>query len=89
MESGSSTKHALEKMVKPRDHFLQTFLKSLGNALDNAVQKKQFEELVLVAEPHMLGLLRKSLGKRVLNKVNKSITKNLLHAPEREIIASI
>ncbi|MFS8978686.1 host attachment protein [Cupriavidus necator] len=60
----------------------QLFAHRVSDYLADARNKQRFEELVLIAAPRFLGLLRKTLPSAVSDTVTKEIDKDFAHVPE-------
>jgi protein required for attachment to host cells len=59
------------------EHETELFAKRLGEYLDKARNQHRYDELVLVAPPKFLGLIRKELGKEVEKLVADELPKDL------------
>ncbi len=77
--------HDMEKEVDPKKHEAEVFAKEIAERLDKARAMGQFEELVLVAAPEFLGLLRKHLSPNTLKAVGRAVSKNLVREGEESI----
>lgn len=66
-----------------------TFAKQLAHHLNHAANKKQFESLVLVADPQTLGQIRRSLDKAVNERLHSEHAKTLTTANESDIVRSL
>lgn len=69
----------------PREHVLESFVRELSKFLEKEAIRNTFESLVLVAEPHSLGLLKKALGKVTSNKMHQGVTKDLVHISDHDM----
>ena len=58
---GGVVKHAYEPRVNHHEEAAIRFARKLAEELETAQRNGRFDELVLVAEPHFLGLLRGAL----------------------------
>lgn len=58
-------RHALDTHNNKHEVQAQKFSKTISKALTKAAKEKKFDELVLVAEPHFLGLLRNEIPKEL------------------------
>lgn len=65
----------------PKAQAETAFARLICGKLEPALQKKSFDRLVLVAGPHMLGELRKRLGKTLQSVVLAEIPKDLTALP--------
>jgi protein required for attachment to host cells len=61
------------------------FARRVARHLAEALQRKRYDELALVAAPRFLGLLRKELDPHVAKAVTREIDKDLVHARNDEI----
>jgi protein required for attachment to host cells len=68
---------ALEQHTTPKEAEAQKFAETLSHYLDDALAKRQFDTLVLVAAPHFLGLLRGAIGKQAAKHVQTTVDKDL------------
>jgi protein required for attachment to host cells len=77
--SGSS-RHAYEAHQDTRQHAVAHFAKVLAQDL-----AREFQQLVLVAPPRFLGVLREALGGKLLRAVIGTIAKDLPRCTPREL----
>lgn len=70
-----------------RDHHVsaESFAHKLSTVLDAAHRSGRFTELVLVAEPHFLGMLRLRFKRRLGRAVVSTIRKDLCRVPDVEV----
>ncbi len=68
---------SLEPRTWPKEAERQRFAQRLSAYLEEAIAKRQFDSLVLVAPPHFLGTLKDSLGKQTAKHVRTTIDKDL------------
>ena len=71
-------RHAMEAHEAPHERIAATFARTMAQTLDESRMKGDFDQLILVAEPRMLGLLRKALGAGTTARVRGSIDKEYL-----------
>ena len=69
----------------PRAHVLETFVDELGEYLEQQAQHNSFTSLTLVAEPHMLGVLRKAIGILSSQRLRDSLGKDLVHISDHDM----
>lgn len=81
--------HNYQRRVDAVEHVAQQFAKRLASDLDQARTANRFEDVVLVADPHMLGLLRDSLTSATMAKVSASVDKDLGMENADEIVRHI
>lgn len=88
-DPGSGTPHAMEPRSDPHERSKAAFAKRVAALLDEAVEKKRCANLVLIAPPKMLGILRAELGAAALACVIASAGKDLLKTPIAELPAHV
>ena len=78
IKSSDGSGHALEQPTDPKKHEADSFANRVAKHLEAAHNTSKFEQLLIVAEPSFLGLLRHHLSdqlkKRVCFELNKNIT---------------
>jgi protein required for attachment to host cells len=77
--------HTGEDDVGAAEHRTELFAKRLGDYLDKARTQQRYDELVLVAPPKFLGMIRKELGKEVEKLVADQVPKDLSWFNTREL----
>lgn len=89
-DSGSMAGHnAVGKTDTPREHVLESFTHELGHFLEHEAERGAFVSLVLVAEPHVLGSLKKAVGKTTSHLLRESVTKDLLHVSDHDMAGQL
>lgn len=88
-DRATAARHALEQSEGPHERAAKTFANILADKLKRARLEGHFERLVLVAEPHFLGLLREALDTQTARAVIASVTKDLVHVADDEIVAHL
>ncbi len=71
-------KYSYENEVSPKQQEILAFAKEVARYLEDANTANKFDQLILVAAPTFLGLLRKQLSDQVLKKVFFELDKNLV-----------
>lgn len=85
----SGARSAMEPHTNPRELEEEHFAHELGHKLRDGHGHNAYQELVLVAPPHFLGLLRKAIGDQVSKHVKASLDKDLCQVPDHEIQARV
>jgi protein required for attachment to host cells len=80
-ESVGGARHAIERENGPRWQEAVRFARRISCRLDDALQKGEFEELIVVAGPPFLGLMRSELSRPARERVVHEIRKDLVHGP--------
>lgn len=68
---------SLEPRTWPKEAEAQRFAQQLSDYLEEAVAKRSFDYLVLVAPPHFLGTLKGTLGRQAAKHLRATIDKEL------------
>jgi protein required for attachment to host cells len=77
---------SLDPATSAREHEEQNFARLLGKHLKELHNEQHFEQLILIASPKFLGLLRKSLPGPLDQLVTRTIDKDLTTAEVATII---
>lgn len=85
-DSQGPGRHAMGKSVPPKEHEAGKLRKELVDTIESARNAEQFERLVLVAAPALLGDLRKDLSAPAARLVDRELDKNLAHMSVHEIM---
>ncbi len=85
-DAGPNQKSALEE-PDWKTHAKSLFVQDLANLLNRKGLKGAYKRLVLVASPHVLGLLRRRLHSKVLTKVVAEVDKTMTNHPLRKVEA--
>ncbi len=80
-ESVGGARHAIERENDPRWQEAVRFARRISCRLDDALQKGEFDELIVVAGPPFLGLMRSELSRPARERVVHEIRKDLVHGP--------
>lgn len=83
--ASANTHHSAEAHKAPREKDAQSFAHDIAAWLDQAVKADAFDRLVLAAAPHMLGDLRKVLGKTVQSRIVAEVDKDLTKMNEPDL----
>ena len=72
-------------MGDPKDQAAAAFARSIIERLSKAETAGEFDRVVIIASPHMLGLLRKSMSPKVADKIMAELDKDLTAIPVTEL----
>jgi len=81
----TAARHALSPAECSHDVVAERFARALAEHLDRARMEGRFSSLVLVAEPHFLGMLHNALSPNLVPFVRNSIGKDLHRVALREL----
>lgn len=77
-DSGGQGRHAMGNASEHKHHEAESFARSIAGQLDTARQSREFAQLILVAPPHFLGLLRRYLTPACAATIVATVNKNLV-----------
>ena len=77
---------SLDPATSATDHEAESFARLLGKHLKDLHNQQHFDQLILIASPKFLGMLRKELPGPLDQLVTKSIDKDLTTASVEQII---
>ena len=80
-ESVGGARHAIDREGGPHQRAAEQFARRVARRLDEARRKDEFDDLVIVAGPRFLALLRKHLPRLTRARVAHEIAKDLVHGP--------
>ena len=83
-DGGPNQKSAVQETTW-RTHAKSLFVQDLANLLNRKGLNGAYKRLVLVASPHVLGLLRRRLHGEVLTKIVAEIDKTLTNHPLHKV----
>ncbi|WP_170428230.1 baeRF12 domain-containing protein [Ruegeria arenilitoris] len=83
-DTAPNQKSAMEE-GKWKTHAKSLFVQDVANLLNRKGLKGAYKRLVLVASPHVLGLLRRRLHSEVLGKVIAEVDKTLTNHPLHKV----
>lgn len=75
----------MEPGTLPRDHEAGVFARQLAGLLDLARSRNEYDQLVVVAPPSFLGVLRQSFTKQVQLRVIDELAKDLVGLAPKEL----
>ncbi len=84
-ERAGAGHHAIEPRVDWRREGKQQFAQKLAQLLETAAERNEFDRLILVAPPRVIGDLRASLGRHAKAKIAAEFEKDLTALNPQEI----
>jgi protein required for attachment to host cells len=84
-ESGASARHAVGQRHDPHAMEKEKFVRLVGEQINAASGRDEFDELLLVAPPRALGELREALDPATATKLVGSLEKDLVKTPDHEL----
>lgn len=77
--------HALDKTSIRHETTAKRFASEIAKVLESGAHEDKFHDLVLVAEPHFLGLLRAVIPSSVKSRIGLEINRELAQGSDREL----
>lgn len=78
-------RHGMEKQADAKHHEAVVFARRIADRIESARSHGEFGQLVLIAAPEFLGILRQQLSTNVSRLISKTVDKNLVQKEEDEI----
>jgi len=85
LEGGSKMPHPFGQHEAPTETGAKVFARELAARLDEAVRLDQYDEIMIAAEPHFLGLITAELGPKAAGRVSRLVGKDLRYESDHEI----
>jgi len=80
-ESVGEARHSIMREDDPRRREAVKFARRIARRLDEARRKDEFEQLIVVAGPAFLGLMREEMSRPTRARVVHEVHKDLVHGP--------
>lgn len=85
-QANESARGAYSPHMDAREVGINNFSREIAEELDKGRNNNSYKQLILIAAPHMHGLLNSHLNKHVKNLVISHIQKDLQHYTDDELI---
>jgi len=80
---GGTGGHAFEQPTDPKEHEASNFAHFIVHYLENAHNQNKFSQLLIIAEPSFLGMLRNQLPEKIKKLIAFELNKNItMHSAE-------
>ena len=83
--SNRTIRHAYEPKESKHEHLARLFAKRIAEYLDRGYQEKKYDQLVLVAGPRFLGMLRNELKPAVRDLIQHEVKHEYLQGSDHQI----
>lgn len=81
----TGARSAMESKTSPKEVEFQQFAHELGQVLHDGHGQQAYSRLVLVAPPHFLGLLRKTINPTVSKLIGATIDRDYMHLSDADM----
>ncbi len=82
---GGTIRHGLDRTFMHHEQNAERFAGVIARALTSAERALAFNELVIIAEPHFLGLLRAALPEEVKQYIKHEVNRELVQGSDEEL----
>ena len=82
-------RHAMEPSTDPHVHEQKAFALKIAEVLDEHRNSNDFDELVIVAPPKMLGYLREAMPDALRKRVRREVAKDLTRLAPHKLAARL
>jgi protein required for attachment to host cells len=86
-KSGANNRGSFSQETDPKEVKIEEFARDIDKVLDHGRVTQAFTKLIIIAPPHMSGLLFQHINKHVKELVTHSIKKDIPNLAERELLA--
>jgi protein required for attachment to host cells len=88
-KASNSNHGAFVQQTDPKEILLDNFSRDIAKELDKGRIQHAYKRLIIIAPPHMCGLLSKHINKHVDQLITHRINKDVMHLPEHELLGFI
>lgn len=88
-KTSNSSHGAYSQATDPKEILLENFSREIANELEQARTKNSCEKMIVIAPPHMNGLLNQHINKHVAQMISHRINKDVMHLAEHELLQFI
>ena len=88
-DSSGQGRHAMGNEVEPKEHEAEAFAKQIADLVDKARTENRIDQLVVIAAPTMLGLLRNTFSDEAKKLVDAELDKDLTQHSVADIQAHL
>lgn len=85
-KASGSAHGAFSQQSDPKEIKIEAFSREIAKELDHGRNAHAYEKLILIAPPHMSGLLFQHLNKHVMDLVTHNIKKDIPHLTDHELL---
>ncbi len=84
--SGANARGAYQPHSDPKESSINDFSREIAHELEHARTTNEYKKLILIAEPHMMGLLLEHCNKHVKELIVNEIHKDIVHYTDHELL---
>lgn len=78
-KTDKSTRGAYAQHTDPKENLIENFSREIAKELEHGRNKHSYEKLIVIAPPHMTGLLLQHINKHVKDAIVKNVEKDIHH----------
>lgn len=83
--SATGTRHGLGEQESHKHQSVEQFARDIAERLEQGRAAGEWEKLYIVADPSLLGMLRKALDRDTVQRVAGEVPKNLTRGSRKEV----
>lgn len=87
--SSTTARGAFEPRTDPKEAEIDHFMRDVSKELTEGRVKNLYDHIIIIAPPHVMGLLTQHLDKHVKELVTNQIQKDLIYLKEHELLEFI
>lgn len=85
-KSRTSTHGAYSQDTDPKDIKIDSFTREIAKELDHGRTTNSYDKIIIIAPPHVSGMISQHLDKKVKSLIYKNIHKDLQHLKDHELL---
>jgi protein required for attachment to host cells len=85
-KASNSSHGAYSQRTDPKEIKIDDFSREIARELDNGRNTNAYKNLIIIAAPHMNGLLFQHFNKNVKNLVTHNLEKDFIHLADHELL---
>lgn len=86
-QAGGHTHGAFSQETDPKEIKIDSFSREIAKELNDGRNNNAYAQLIIIAAPHMSGLLLQHMNKHVKELISHSIKKDMYHLSQHELLA--
>lgn len=88
-DSGGQGRHAMGQAVGAKEHEAETFVREISRRLERARENGELKQLIVIAAPGLLGLLRKHMTADTARLITLELDKNITQMEASDLRAHL
>lgn len=85
-QTSSGGSGAYSPPMDPKEVKIDDFSREIARELNQERTQNGYDDLIIIAPPHVTGLVFQHLNKNVKDQITKHIQKDIMHLPDHELL---